>query len=63
MNLCVFVSKISLVYAPKEVYVPYKEAWYVGLGQERVLCVRLGGTVSNTLKEGGIEREDEKQKF
>ena len=52
-----------MVYAPKEVYVPYKEAWYVGLGQERVLCVRLGGTVSNTLKEGGIEREEEKQKF
>ena len=63
MNLYVFVSRISLVYTPKEVYTPYKEAWYVGLGQEGVFCVRLEGTVSNTLKDGGIEREEEKQKF
>ena len=56
MNLYVFVSRISLVYTPKEVYTPYKEAWYVGLGQEGVFCVRLEGTVSSQVL-GALKRE------
>ena len=32
----------------------YKEGWCVGLGHEGVVCVRMGGTVWNTLNGGGI---------
>ena len=42
-----------------------KEGWCVGLGQEwgRFFCVRVGGVVWNTLKEGEIEKRVVKTKI
>ena len=32
----------------------YKEGWCVRLGQEGVICVRVGGNIWNTLNRGRI---------
>ena len=40
-----------------------KEDWCVGLGQEGDICVRVGVTVLNTLKGGGIEKRGRKTKI
>ena len=39
-----------------------KGGWCVGLGQEEVAWV-CGGTVKNTLKGGGTEKTENKQRF
>ena len=41
----------------------FKGGWFIELGHKGVVCMRVGGTVLNTLKGGGIEKRGREKIF